>query len=445
MRVRTTSYEHLLVLDNVSIFNDLLFQPVTGLRQQRIKLIGFTTFEWNGQLDAQGFILNQDNVEEWEPNREYTIGNIVRFKNVFWSATAKIQPAEEFDFGQWRRVNYDEITKGLLPNLSSKAAQMTDYYNNKTANLESDVDLLALGLIGFRPREGFNALDDISQVNFYSGFIDIKGTRNSTNAFRNVPYDKTIIEYDIFENWAVQQATYGGSSNKTFVDLELEDAVLQDNPTIVEVVNNNSTQVADYQLIKLNKIFKQSEPHTDPNLFPVLADSLTDTNLPIAGHVHLNDIDIHVFELTDLIVDNVVNNSSIWVAKDNAYDWNVYHASAIRNIKSLALVDNKIEIEFYTAHEVLVNDKLVVKQIDTTVNGTHIVENVISATIIRVAGTTSAFNNVASDADIITVDISSYTADNTLGAVFKLTSLRANTPSDLLNPFFTQLPLIGSM
>ncbi len=443
MRIRTTSYEHLLVLDNVSIFNDLLFQPVTGLRQQRIKLVGFTTFDWNGQLDAQGFILNQDNVKEWIPNREYTIGNIVKFKNVFWSATVKIIPSENFDFANWRRVNYDDISKGLLPNLSSKAAQISDYYNNKSANLETDVDLLALGLIGFRPRFNFSALDDISQVNFYSGFIDIKGTRNSTDAFRNIQFDKTTTEYDIFENWAVQQAMYGGSSNKTFIDLELEDVVLQDNPTIVELISNNSTKVADYQLIKVNEIFKQSEPHIDSNVFPVQLDNLTDTNLPIAGHVHLDDIDISVFELSDLagIVDQVQEGSLVWVAKDNTYDWNVYRTDHRLVFKTLALVNGVIQATFYEPHEFIFGDKIVIQNAVTEINGGHAVLNVIDDLTIAIDGTlTDTFNNVAANTTD-TADIDLFTADNTLSAVvYKLDSMRVRTFADLSLEFFRQLP-----
>jgi hypothetical protein len=444
MRIRATSFEHLLVLDNVSIFNDLLYQPVTGLRQQRIRLVGFTTFEWNGQLDAQGFILNQDNVKEWKPNKTYTIGNIVKFKNIFWSATTKIEPAEEFNFNNWYRIDHSKISTGLLPNLSNKASQVSQYYNNKTANLESDVDLLALGLIGFRPRTHFNALDDTSQVNFYTEFIRNKGTRNSIDAFSNVDFDKKITNYQVFENWAVQQATYGSSSNKSFVDLELSDTVTQNNPAVVELVSPASTKVADYQLIKTNKIFKESEPHLDSNIFPMLLDNSTGTNLPIAGNVHLDDVDISVFELSDLanVVNQVQRSSLIWVAKDNTYNWNVYRAEHRRVFKTLTLVDNVIQATFYDPHTFTVGDKVVIQDAVTEVNGAHVVLSIINNTTISIDGTLDdTFSNTATNTTG-TADTDLFTADNTLSAVvYKLNSMRVDTLAELELEFFRQLPV----
>ena len=78
---RFTAYEHIIVFDNVSIFNDLIYQPITGARQNRLLLNGQTVYEWDGTLDAQGFILNQDNIKEWEANKSYTKGQIVLYKN----------------------------------------------------------------------------------------------------------------------------------------------------------------------------------------------------------------------------------------------------------------------------------------------------------------------------------------------------------------------------
>lgn len=72
--LRYTSYENLVILDNVSIFADLIYNPTTGARQNRVNVVAMTTTEWNGTLNAQGFILNQDNVQEWAPNRKYAKG-----------------------------------------------------------------------------------------------------------------------------------------------------------------------------------------------------------------------------------------------------------------------------------------------------------------------------------------------------------------------------------
>lgn len=339
LKIKTVSYEHLLVLDNISVFNDLIYKPVTGLRQQRLKLIGFTTFEWNGQLDAQGFILNQDNVEEWKENTFYSMGNIVKFKNAYWSAIEKLEPANDFNFDKWAKIDYNSINKGLIPNIANKAKQINEYYNKKTTNLESDVDLLAMGLIGFRPRSYLNSLGDVSQVSFYTDFIGNKGTKQNADVFRNVKFNKKVTDYEIFENWAISEATYGSSDNKVFVELDLDSSKLYNNPSIIEIVSNTSDSVSAHQQVKLNDIYNQSKIHTNENIFPTRTSKITDTNLPSAGYVRTNDIDIALFTLSELtgpagipFANTIKEGTLIWVAKDNSYDWNVYRAGEGSNI-----------------------------------------------------------------------------------------------------------------
>jgi hypothetical protein len=92
LNLQFTNYEDIVILDNSSIFNDLIYDPVTAARQNRIRIVGSTTTDWNGTLDAQGFILNQDNVKEWKPNKKYTKGEIVIYKNNYWSAQTFVQP-----------------------------------------------------------------------------------------------------------------------------------------------------------------------------------------------------------------------------------------------------------------------------------------------------------------------------------------------------------------
>jgi len=225
LKFNLTSFEHLLILDNISIFNDLIYDPITGTRQHRVKLSGATTYEWNGQLDAQGFLYNEDNIKEWAKVNSYNKGDIIKFKNSYWSAEEKVQPSDTFDFAQWVKTDYNSINKGLLPNLATKSDQMLQYYNNKTANLESDVDLMAFGLTGFRSRDYLQSLDldDISQVNIYSDLIENKGTANSLNLFKDVTLNNETVDYSIFENWAIKRALYGASGSRSYIELKLDE------------------------------------------------------------------------------------------------------------------------------------------------------------------------------------------------------------------------------
>ena len=483
LKIKSISYEHLLVLDNTSIFNDLIYQPVTGLRQQRLRVVGFNTFEWNGQLDAQGFILNQDNVEDWKQDTYYTMGSIVKYKNSYWSSVKKLEPKETFEFGDWRKINYEDIKKGLLPNVANKAGQIREYYNKKTTNLESDVDLLAMGLLGYRPRDYLSTLDDVSRVNFYTRFIAEKGTTLSADVFKNVELDKQVTDYDIFENWAIKEATFGNSDNRVYVELELEKSKLESNPTLVEVVENQSSitvvdgttvdassitadtteYTADpdrvvevvrtpstkkHQVINVSDIYAQSTTHTNSDIFPIRTTQLTDTNLPTAGFVNTNDVDIALFEKTDLngtsgivFLNQVEDGTTIWVAKDNVYNWNVYRAEQVANIKSITENDTGVlTVVFYDAHELATNEWLVIQDLSTEVNGAYKVTKVNSTTEIEISNTIeSAYVQVTADANVVTSDSGLYSADHTTGSVYRLVSVRAESYTDLSSGYFSTL------
>jgi len=264
--LRYTSYEHMIVLDNVSVFGDLIYDPVTGARQSRLNLVAATSTEWNGSVDAQGFILNQDNVEEWQNFKIYTKGAIVKYKNVYWSANTIVQPKEIFDYNDWTQSDFTQIELGLLPNLANKANQLINSYNLNAANLESDNDLLSYGLIGFRPRQYMAALnlDDISQVNIYRQFLDTKGTILSAELFSQATLGKETGDYDIYENWAVQRAVYGANANRSFFELLLNRALLDASPSLIQVVLPEQTSKAD-QTVLLNNVWRESYKLTSPN------------------------------------------------------------------------------------------------------------------------------------------------------------------------------------
>ena len=133
----------MIVLDNRTIFNDLVYNTITAERQNRLRLRAATSTQWDGTLNAQGFILNQNNVVAWKSNTKYTKGDIVIYKNSYWQAANIVQPKEKFDYTDWYKSNYDRIEQGLLQNLATKANQLANSYDTQVANLNSDNDLFS--------------------------------------------------------------------------------------------------------------------------------------------------------------------------------------------------------------------------------------------------------------------------------------------------------------
>jgi hypothetical protein len=426
LRLKFTSYEHMVVLDNVSVFADLIYDPATAARQYRVRITAATTTEWNGILDAQGFILNENNVREWQANRKYTKGEIVLYKNIYWAAQTIVQPKRLFDYNDWVKADYTLIQEGLLPNLANKADQLANSYNINTANLERDNDLLSYGLIGFRPREYMTALnlDDVSQVNVYQQFLGSKGTRRAAELFTRADLGKEAGEYAIYENWAVLAGTYGANANRSFFELRLNEAQLQSNPSTIQVVLPQQNSDAD-QTVLLENVWRESYKLTSPEILPTTYDTTSDTALPSAGYVNVDDIDITVFSLDDPAniaqsIESVGIGTIIWVAKTNNYDWNVYRCERVPGVIT-QVTDNLNETSvatFSAAHDLVVGDLIIIRYFNNAVNGVYRVLNVPGIQQVVIA-----FNFINTNQTVITGT----------GLAFYLQTARVAQASDVVN------------
>ena len=402
-KIQFVSYENIVILNNVSIFADLIYNSATGARQNRIYVSAFTTTEWDGTLNAQGFVLNQDNVQLWVPNRKYAKGEIVNYKNNYWSAQDIIQPKIEFAYSDWIKSDYSKIQKGLLPNIANKADQLANSYDTQTANLESDNDLLSYGLIGFQPRDYMVALnlDDTSQVNLYKQFIGSKGTILSAEIFTGANLGKEAADYQIYENWAVRRGTYGANANRSFVEIRLNEPLLQSDPSTVQVIAPGETSLAN-QTVLLNDLWRESYKISSPNFLTTTTTSVTDTALPSAGYVNIDDVDITVFSLDDpsnisANLDTVGNGTRIWVAKTNSYDWNVYRATQTPG--RISRVNDNLDgtslVTFTQIHNLKVGDLLIVRFFNDSFNGVYRVLTTPRPTTITVAYTFPNGNQTA--------------------------------------------------
>ena len=335
LNIKFTSYESMVVLDNTSIFNDLIYNPVTGARQSRIRLVGWNTTEWNGQLNAPGFILNQDNIKPWDPLKKYSRGEIVKWKNTYYSAVDIVQPSSKFEITNWVVSDYTRIQQGLLPNAANKSDQLANSYNVYSANLELNQDLFSYALIGWKPRQYMVnlELDSTSQVQLYQQFLGTKGTLRAAEVFSFADLGRGVAQYDIYENWAILRGTYGANANRSFYELRLNEALLTSNPSTIQVVETGEASEAN-QTVLVNNLWKSSYKITSPNILTTEIIPLTDTALPSAGYVNFDDVDITVFDLTipinlDATLTDVVLGATIWAAKINNYDWGIYRINTL--------------------------------------------------------------------------------------------------------------------
>jgi hypothetical protein len=386
-----SNFEHGIVFNNTTLFNDVIYNLVTGLRQNRITLRGSKTSEWNGTVDAWGFIINQDNVKEWSKDIKYPKGTIVLHKNKYYAALRLSEPSTVFNDLDWKLINYDDVQKGLLPNGATRSFESTLYYNCNEANLERDPDLLSFSLIGYRPRDYLALADltDITQINVYKNMIKNKGTVNAVTAFDGVNLPQGEIEYEVYENWAIKSSDYGGVLSQNFVEFNLDQDLLTGNPSIVSLTNGVYTE-GSQQEVPIYGLFNYDEPISDPNVLAVTTDPYNNL-YPSAGFANFNDVKMSSYYFGGL--PNGVNSAGLTVPIQNFYvrdyfwlasfkeKWGVFSWSPIGEITEVAAnLNNTATITFSKPHNLKNLDPIAIVNFSTNVDGYYIVTQVVNLT-----------------------------------------------------------------
>lgn len=390
LNANLSTMEHVIVFDNVTIFNDVIYNLATGLRQQRIFVSGSKSAEWNGTVNAAGFILNQDNIEEWKPNAKYTKGTIVRFKNDYYIANkVVILPKTTFDYNEWLKTSYEDIQKGLLPNPSTRAYEATLFYNTNNPNLENDGDLLSASLIGFRPRQYFTDanLTDGTQVNVYKNMITSKGTVDSITRLQGINLQQNQLNYNVYENWAIKSSEYGGLMNQNFIEITLDASKLTGNPSIVGIIRNDSVNGAQ-QLVPLYDVKNYGRPVATTNILPTLLGSYTE-KLASAGYVNANDARGSAYDVSRLVnvdFNDIYKNDYIWLAdKDNT--WQIYTPVAVGAVLTIVYnnLNGNVTLVYDKPHGLLKNQLICILNFDARINGYYKVEDVIALESVRIS------------------------------------------------------------
>ena len=71
------------------MFGDVIYDVEPGYRQERIKVLGYRTADWNGSLNIPGFIFDDAKITEWEAWQDYAIGDVVKYKEFYYTAKNK--------------------------------------------------------------------------------------------------------------------------------------------------------------------------------------------------------------------------------------------------------------------------------------------------------------------------------------------------------------------
>jgi hypothetical protein len=185
LRLYKVNIEHLIVFENSTSFDDVLYKPELGQLHTRVIWKGSKTKNWNGRLHAPGYIVTDNTI-------------INNFDTV----------AREIDlyYGPTNTVNNKQL---------SDAARFNIGYNKPNwAN--------------------YTLLDDDTVFEFTKGSLKYKGTRFALDAFsRNTDLLGGINNIELYEEWAIRTADYGDLRNKNSIEFELTPELLKTSPQAV--------------------------------------------------------------------------------------------------------------------------------------------------------------------------------------------------------------------
>ena len=404
LNAKLSSVEHIVIFDNVTSFNDLIYNTTTALRQQRFYVKGAKTAQWNGSMNAAGFIINANNIKEWKENQKYTKGVIVKYKTKYWMSLEIIPPTDTFDTSKWIVTDYDKIKTGLLPNASTRALESTIYYDSYRSNLQSDGDLLGYSLIGYRPRQYMTDadLDNVSQLNVYKNMISSKGTTAASLGLNNISLQQNTLSYELYENWAIKTTEYGGILNQNFVEFALDQSKLVGNPSIASLIIDSDVEGSEQQ-VPLYKLTNYGRQITNPNILPTVTSF--EEKLPNAGYVNLNDVraaGYQVSSLNDSIINDIYKGDYIWIA-DKLNTWNVYSMMSMSNTLTSVQnnLDNTATFVFAKPHNLVKDDSFGVLNFNSEVNGFHTVIEVTGITTLTVSLSLQSSTTVLSGTGLV--------------------------------------------
>lgn len=381
-------YEHAIIFNNKTRFNDIIYDPIIGDRQHRLRLQGFKTSAWDGTYSAAGFVINEDNVEEWRPGVNYSKGEIVIFKGEYFTAGEKIAASSEFELDYWIKTEYDSIKKGLLPNLANRAGLFKNFYNSNEVNLEQDAQKLGKNLIGFESRSYMEDLgiSDTSQFKFYQGMLSQKGTNASLDKLLKAKVDNFGGYANVYEEWAVRLGTYGATDSTRNLQVELNESWAVKDPLVIELLNDNDSMPTGHKGLRSKEIFIKHIPYNKNFLNPRI-NNKQPGDLYTAGYVQLDDVDYTAptrSALNRYIQDaNAGAGDLVWIASDRDNQWNVYRIDETDiRLESANIISNgNATIRCVNNHKLEKNDLIYIKSDNTVPNifGFYTVTNIVDA------------------------------------------------------------------
>ena len=331
-RLNLVQKEHAIIMNNISLFNDTIYDIETGYRQSRIKLTGFRTSEWNGEFLSPGFIYDNAQIDDWAQYTDYQVADVVKYVGNYYSANINIPGTSEFNFTQWNLLGEKPIAQ-LLPNFDYKINQFEDFYSLDIDNFDAAQQVMAQHLIGYTPRTYLDNIfvNPIAQYKFYQGFIREKGTKNAIDKLAKASIHNLKGRIEFNEEWAFRIGNYGNFTSYNELEFPLREADFRENSQIVKFIDVAPVRPNDViSYITPNDIPIKSDEYVSASVFATKNSTYEENDLllPIAGYVRTDDVTATAYNRNSLL--DIANNgdlqdgNTIWLGFREDGQWDIY-------------------------------------------------------------------------------------------------------------------------
>jgi hypothetical protein len=193
IRMYSVELEHVVVFENYTGFDDVIYNPALGQLHARIKWIGSRTKNWNGKLYAPGYIVDNNTIYN---NFDRTVADIDQI--------------------------YD-VGNNIVNNSVKNAARSNIGYNTPSW-------------------KQYTTLDDNTVFEFVKGIGKYKGTKYALNAFlRNTSIFGTQADVSLFEEWAIRTADYGDTRSRDTVEFNVNKDLVLTSPQVIRLRDTNES------------------------------------------------------------------------------------------------------------------------------------------------------------------------------------------------------------
>ena len=322
--------EHVIIINNTDIFNDVIYNPPSGYRRERIKVSGYVTTGWYGGLDIPGFIFDAATIQEWQPWQDYNMGDIILHQGHYYSANKFLAGSTDFVTGNWT-ILANKPSPTIMPNWTNLATQFTDFYSLEVDGFDAQQQKMAQHLIGYQKRQYLENIiqDDVSEFKFYQGMIREKGTQNVLNKLFNVLSTDNAESLTFYEEWALRVGQYGASQAFEDVEFVLDEGAFKNNPQGVVLVPKVDSAINSFVIQQTpNDVYLKPKGYSSKP-FPIVSNYKP--LLRSAGYVNPSDIFLSLGKLSEITSQDISkfnNGAYIWVAFEGA-SWNIYRYTDI--------------------------------------------------------------------------------------------------------------------